>query len=63
MIVTRDKQDKIDALLNSRDDIPELRSMIRDFSRKMEQIDPKTLSMEEGEKVNAIKQMIASESI
>ena len=55
MIVTRDKQDKIDALLNSRDDIPELRSMIKDFSRKMEQIDPKTLSMEEGEKVNAIK--------
>jgi len=49
--------------LKSDNDIPELRDMIRTFTKKLDHIDTKALSMEESEKINNIKSMIGGESI
>ena len=37
--------------------------MIRDFTKKLEKMDPKSLSMAENEEANNIKEMIKDESI
>ena len=67
--VLREKQDRIDVLLNSGEQIDELRQMIKDFNRRLEAEDTKKekperkMSMEQNEQINKIQALIKSEGV
>ena len=62
-MVIREKDDKINLLLNSNDDVPELKAMIKKFNQSLVAVDAKQMSLDQNEKVQQIQERIKSDAI